>query len=75
MFVQARDLVGVQSVFTHDDGTIEVIQTGVPDDEKTPPVSGKTRATLTAGGWTLRPVNDGADTEVTYLLKSTYYRL
>jgi len=70
LFVQARDVVGAQTVLWNDDGSIEIIQTGVPDDGTTPPVSGKTRATLTVGGWALRPINDGADTEVTYLLKT-----
>jgi len=66
--VQDRDVVGVQGSFWNDDGSIEVVQTGVPDDGTTPPVSGKTRATLTVGGWALRP--RGGDTEVIYLLKT-----
>jgi len=66
--VQDRDVVGVQATYWNEDGSIEVVQTGVPDDGSTPPVSGKTRATLTVGGWALRP--RGNDTEVTYLLKT-----
>jgi hypothetical protein len=54
------------------DGTIEVVQTSVPNDEKTPDVSGKVRGTLTAAGWILRPSGD--DTDVTYLVKGVSSR-
>lgn len=64
-----RDFVGVQGVEYSEDGTIEIAQTSVPNDEKTPDVPGRVRGTLTAAGWVLRP--SGNDTDVTYLVKGT----
>jgi len=65
--VWPRDFVGVRDVAYSEDGTIEIVQTSVPNDEKTPDVDGKVRGTLTAAGWILRPLGD--DTDVTYLVK------
>lgn len=65
--VSPRDFIGTQAVFTGDDGTTYIAQCSVPDDDKTPPLSGKVRAWLTVGGWRLRPIGD--DLELTYIVK------
>jgi hypothetical protein len=65
--VQPRDFVAVQNVFFEDDGVVYVVLCSVPDDAKTPPVPGKTRGTITASGWRLRP--NGNDTDVSYIVK------
>lgn len=65
--VQPRDFVGAQDIFFEEDGTIYLTQCSVPNDEKTPDVSGKTRGTLTAAGWRLRP--NGDDTDLSYIVK------
>jgi len=65
--VQQRDFVGVQETLLADDGTIEMYQTSIIDDQKAPASSGKTRGHLSVAGWLIKPV--GADTEVTYVIK------
>lgn len=67
--VSPRDFVGTQAVFTEDDGTTYIAQCSVPDNDQTPPVSGKVRGWLTVGGWKLRPAGD--DLELTYIVKGT----
>lgn len=68
IFVSERDLVGVQStIFTEDENPsagYEVIQTSVEGD---PENSGRVRATLTCGGWSVVPRGD--DLEITYVVK------
>ena len=65
--VQPRDFVAVQNVFFEDDGTVYIVLCSVSNDKKTPPVSGKTRGTITATGWRLRP--NGNDTDISYIVK------
>lgn len=64
--VSPRDFVGAQDII-FEDGVTYVAQCSVPDDEKTPPVSGRVRATLTVAGWQIRPQGD--DLELTYIVK------
>ena len=49
------------------DHTHEIVQTSVPENEKTGPVSGLVRGTLTLAGWVLKPTSGGTD--VTYVVK------
>jgi len=65
--VSPRDIVGVSASFWNDDRSVlEIIQTTVPDTDKTPPVSGKVRASLDFAGWTFR--KNGSNTEAAYVL-------
>jgi len=71
--VQPRDFVIVHKVFFEDDGVVYCVLCSVPNDGKTPPVIGKTRGTITAAGWRLRP--NGADTDISYIVKGNVYTL
>ncbi|KAG8962603.1 hypothetical protein FRC03_003972 [Tulasnella sp. 419] len=64
--VSPREIVGRQGRVTKDDGTIELAQTSIDDGSSAP--SGRVRATLTLGGWVIRPHEDGVD--VTYMVKA-----
>jgi len=65
--VSPRDLVGAQDMEINEDGSLIVLaQTSVPDNEKTPPVSGMVRASLDFAGWVLK--QEGSNTDVTYVV-------
>ncbi|KAF8342590.1 uncharacterized protein EI90DRAFT_3029512 [Cantharellus anzutake] len=68
VLVSQRDIVGVHDAIFHDDGTIEAVQTSVPNDARTPETSGKVRANLKVAGFVFRPSGE-TDTDVTYLVK------
>jgi len=66
--VSPRDILGAQGASVSDDGTIEVFQTSVPNDDDAPEQSGRVRANLTLAGWALRPSGE-EDTDATYIVK------
>jgi len=66
--ISQRDILGAQDAVYADDGTILLYQCSVPTDDDAPEQSGKVRATLTVGGWALRPSGEN-DTDATYIVK------
>lgn len=68
-FVSGRDFVNLGYWWVEPDGTFKVVATGV-DHPDAPSPSGVVRGRLAMGGWVLKPIDGGARTHATYVVKT-----